>query len=279
MAKRFTRKEILRRLNKTIKEARPIVAAGSSAGIIAKCAELGGADLIMVYSSGRERLRGRQTNIVENSNEETLKMFDEIQGVVQATPIIGGIHATESPGSDLAKMVKRFADTGFSGIINFPTFGFFDDKNWRNEKESQGIGFSREIELIRVAHDLGIFTMAYVFFPQDARAMAEAGVDCMVAHVGGTAGGLVGFDSIAAPMKDAAALVQKIIKATRKVNPNIICLAHGGPIVNPEDTKYIYEHTNAVGFVGASSIERIPIEKAVTGIVEEFKGVGLKKKK
>lgn len=279
MAKKVTRKEILKRLNKTIREGKPVIAAGSSAGIIAKCAELGGADLIMVYSSGRERLRGRQTNIVENSNEETLKMFEEIQGVVENTPIVGGIHATEPPGIDLAKIVKRFVDTGFSGIINFPTFGFFDDKNWRRERESQGTGFSREIELIRVAHDMDVFTMAYVFFPADARSMAEAGVDVMVAHAGGTAGGLVGFDSIAAPMKDAAALVQKILKATRKVNRDIICLAHGGPIVSPEDTKYIYRHTDAAGFVGASSIERIPVEKAVTGIVEEFKGVGLKKKK
>jgi predicted TIM-barrel enzyme len=279
MAKKFTRKEILRRLNKTIKERKPIVAAGSSAGIIAKCAELGGADLIMVYSSGRERLRGLQTNIVENSNEETLKMFQEIQNVVQDTPIIGGIHATEPPGSDLGKMIRRFVDTGFSGIINFPTFGFFDDRNWRKSREAEGKGFSREIELIRMAHDMNLFTMAYVFFPADARAMAEAGVDVMVAHAGGTAGGLVGFDSIAAPMKEAAALVQKIIRATKKANPDIICLAHGGPIVFPEDTRYIYEHTDAVGFVGASSIERIPVEKAVTGIVEEFKGVGLKGKK
>jgi len=206
-------------------------------------------------------------------------MFQEIKNVVQNTPIVGGIHATESPGSDLEKMVKRFVDIGFSGIINFPTFGFFDDKNWRKEREAQGTGFSREIELIRVAHDMDVFTMAYVFYPADARAMAEAGVDVMVAHVGGTAGGLVGFDSIAAPMKAAAALVQKIIRSTRKVNPNIICLAHGGPIVFPEDTRYVYEHTDAAGFVGASSIERIPIERAVQGAVEEFKGVALKKKK
>ena len=278
MGKKFTRKEILRRLNKTIREGKPIVAAGSSAGIIAKCAELGGADLIMVYSSGRERLRGLQTNIVENSNEETLKMFGEIQNVVQDTPIIGGIHATELPGSDLAKMVKRFIDTGFSGIINFPTFGFFDDKNWRKEKEAEGTGFSREIELIRVAHDMSVFTMAYVFFPKDASAMARAGVDVMVPHAGGTAGGLVGFDAIAAPLKDAAALVQNIIRATKKVNPDVICLAHGGPIVGPDDTRYIYQHTDAVGFVGASSIERIPIERAVKSAVEEFKGVLLKRR-
>jgi predicted TIM-barrel enzyme len=173
-------------------------------------------------------------------------------------------------------MVKRFIDTGFSGIINFPTFGFFDGKKWRKEREAQGTGFFREIELIRVAHDMGIFTMAYVFFAKDARAMAEAGVDCMVAHVGGTAGGLVGFDSIVAPMKAAAVMVRKIIKATQKVNPDIICLAHGGPIVFPGDTRYIYEHTDAVGFVGASSIERIPVERAVQGAVEEFKGIKLK---
>jgi len=122
-------------------------------------------------------------------------------------------------------MIKRFVDTGFSGIINFPTFGFFDDKKWRKEREAQGTGFSREIELIQVAHDMGVFTMAYVFYPADARAMAEAGVDVMVAHVGGTAGGLVGFDSIAAPMKAAAALVQKIIRATKKVNPGIIMIS------------------------------------------------------
>ncbi len=277
MAKRLTRKEILSRLRATIKEGKPIVAAGSSAGIIAKCAELGGADLIMVYSSGRERLRGRQTSMVENSNEETLKMYDEIQAVVDDTPVIGGIHATESPGSDLTKLVKKFVDTGFSGIINFPTFGFFDDKSWRKSKEAEGTGFSREIELIRIAHSMNVFTMAYVFFPADARAMAEAGVDCMVAHAGGTAGGLVGFDSLAVPLKDAAALVQKIIRATKKVNPDIISLAHGGPIVFPEDTRYIYEHTDAAGFVGASSIERIPIERAVRGIVEEFKGIPLKR--
>lgn len=279
MAKRFTRKEILSRLRRTISEGKPIIAAGSSAGIIAKCAELGGADLIMVYSSGRERLRGRQTNIVENSNEETLKMFDEIQAVVQDTPIIGGVHATEPPGSDLAKVVKQFIDTGFSGIINFPTFGFFDDKNWRKSRETEGIGFSREVELIRIAHEMDVFTMAYVFFPADARAMAKAGVDCMVAHVGGTAGGLVGFDALAAPLKDAAAVVQKIIQATKRVNPEIICLAHGGPIVGPEDTRYIYEHTDAVGFVGASSIERIPVERAVKGAVEEFKSIPLKRKR
>lgn len=278
MGRRFTREEILRRLSKTSEEGKPIIAAGSSAGIIAKCAELGGADLIMVYSSGKARIRGFQTTMVENSNQVTLEMFEEINNVVQDTPIIAGIDSTEPPaGRDLAELVQRFVDTGFSGIINFPTYGFFEDETWRRDREIQGIGFSREIELIRIARNMGVFTMAYVFFPQDARAMAEAGVDCMVPHAGGTAGGLVGFDAIASPLKDASATVQKMIEATKEANPDVICLAHGGQIATPEDTRYLYEHTEAAGFVGASSIERIPVEKAVTEVVKAFKSFQLKR--
>ena len=278
MGRRFTREEILQRLRNTIKEGKPIIAAGSSAGIIAKCAELGGADLVMVYSSGKARIRGFQTTMIENSNQVTLEMFEEIDAVVKETPIIGGIDVTEPPGvKNLAELVQRFADTGFSGIINFPTYGFFDDENWRRDREDQGIGFSREIELIRVARNMNVFTMAYVFFPQDARTMAEAGVDCMVPHAGGTAGGLVGFDSIASPLKDASATVQKMIEATKEANPDVICLAHGGQIATPEDTRYLYEHTEAAGFVGASSIERIPVEKAVTEVVKAFKSFQLKR--
>lgn len=278
MGQRFTREEILTRLKKTIEERKPIIAAGSSAGIIAKCAELGGADLIMVYSSGKARIRGLQTTLVQDSNVVTLEMYEEIQNVVQDTPIIAGIEATEPPaGRDLAELVKRFTDIGYSGIINFPTYGFVSDETWRKNKEAEGLGFSREIEMIRIARNMDIFTMAYVFYPEDARAMAEAGVDCMVPHAGGTAGGLVGFE--ASLLADAAANVQKMIEVTKEVNPEIICLAHGGPFAAPEDTRYLYEHTDAAGFVGASSIERIPVERAVKGIVEEFKSIPLKTRK
>ena len=228
----------------------------------------------MVYSSGRERLKGLQTNIVENSNAVTSGMYNEIQNVVQDAPIIGGIVATDpSMGRDLSELVQKFTDTGFSGIINFPTYGFFLDETWRRERDEKGIGFSREIELIRTAHDMDIFTMAYVFFPEDALVMAEAGVDCMVPHAGGTAGGLVGFDEIASPLKEAGLNVQRMIEATKEANPEIICLAHGGPFVTPENTRYLYEHTDASGFVGASSIERIPVEEAVARVVREFKSI------
>lgn len=277
MGRRFNRGGILGRLKKTIEERKPIIAAGSSAGIIAKCAELGGADLIMVYSSGKARIRGLQTTLVKDSNAVTLEMYEEIQNVVQDTPIIAGIEATEPPaGRDLSELVRSFTGIGYAGIINFPTYGFIADETWRKNRENEGLGFSREIEMIRTARNIDIFTMAYVFYPEDARAMAEAGVDCMVPHAGGTSGGLVGYE--AAPLEEAVANVQKMIDATKEVNPEIICLAHGGPFVTPEDTLYLYEYTDTVGFVGASSIERIPVEKAVTEVVEKFKNIQLKRR-
>jgi len=279
MAKRFSREQILNRLKKTIGEGKPIIGAGCSAGIIAKCAELGGADLILVYSTGKSRLQGLPTTLIPNSNKITLEMFEEIQNVVKDTPIIAGIEATEPPaGRDLSALVKSFIDTGFSGIINFPTIAFIPPRSdWRKEKEAEGLGFSREVEMIRLAHDMDVFTMAYVFYPQDARAMAKAGVDCMVPHVGGTTGGEAGYDAIS--RRAGATKIQKMIEATRKVNPDIICLGHGGPFAAPEDTKYLYEHTEALGFVGASSIERIPIERAVKGVVAEFKSVQVVRKR
>jgi len=276
MGKRFTREEILERLNKTIQEGKPIIAAGCSAGIIAKSAELGGADLIMVYSSGKSRLQGLQTTMVKNSNAVTLEMFQEIQNAVKDTPIIAGIEATEPPaGRDLSALVGSFIDIGYSGVINFPTIGFMRHAGWRKQKEAQGLGFSREIEMIRLARKMDIFTMAYVFYPRDARAMSKAGVDCLVPHVGGTAGGVAGYDAL--PHREAAMRIQKMIESAKKVNASLICLGHGGPFATPDDTAYLYEHTDVVGFVGASSIERIPVEKAVKGVVLELKSIPCKK--
>jgi len=200
-------------------------------------------------------------------------MFEEIQDVVKDTPIIAGVEATEPPaGRNLAALVKKFIDIRYSGIENFPTIGFFSPRSeFRREKEAEGLGFSREVEMIRIAHKMDIFTMAYAFYPSDAIAMAKAGVDCLVPHVGGTTGGIAGYDAI--PHKDAAARIQKMIEAAKKVNPDIICLGHGGPFATPKDTRYLYEHTDAVGFEGASAIERIPIERAIKLVVLEFKSI------
>jgi len=272
----FTREEILERLKKSIAEGKPILGAGVSTGLVAKCAELGGADLLIVYSTGLSRHKGLPTSFYGDSNAVTMDMFDELDNVVKDTPIIAGIEAADPYRQDLDKLVKRFIDKGFSGVINFPTVGLFD--KWRKDRESVGFGFDREVNMMRIAREkYNWFTMAYVFNVEDTRKMAEVPVDVMCPHAGPTRGGLVGYE--ASPFEAAAKNVQSMIDATKAVNPDIICLAHGGPFAVPEDTVYLYEHTDALGFVGASSIERIPIEKAVTECVKGYKSISLKRSK
>lgn len=253
-------------------DKKPVLAAGASAGIIAKAAERGGADLIMVYSSGKTRLRGEQTSFVENSNAVTMEMIEEMAEAVEHTPIIAGLEAYEEPPEvDLKEIIQKALDLGASGIINFPTMGFMHDPEYRKEQEEEGIGFKREIELIKLAREMDVFTMAYVFYPDDARAMAKAGVDCLVPHAGGTSGGEVGYDGFT--HEEAAERIQDMIDAAKKDREDLIYLGHGGPFAEPEDTAYLYERTEAKGFVGASSIERIPIEKAVRTVVLDFKNM------
>jgi len=275
MGKQFTREEILERLRREIKEGKPILGAGCSAGIIAKCAEIGGADLIIIYSSGLSRLRGVPTTPYGSlmSNPTTLEMFDEIDNVLKDTPIIAGVDASDPYRSDLKKLLKMFWDKGFSGIINFPTVVLYGDR-WIESRSSVGYGFEREIKMMEIARSMDLFTMAYVWSPRDARKMAKVPVDVMCPHAGGTAGGLVGFK--AEPYEVAVKTVQSMIKATKEVNPDIICLAHGGPFAEPKDTIYLYEHTDAAGFVGASSIERIPVEKAVIECCKGFKSMSIR---
>lgn len=272
MTKRYSREEILKRLRKTIKKGHPIIGAGCSAGIIAKCAELGGADLIIVYSTGKSRLMGLQTTLLPNSNRLTLEMFNEIDRVVKDTPIIGGVEATNPVEKDLSALLEKFLSIGFSGIINFPTLGYMNPKS--NDREIKG--FAREFEIIRLARSRDIFTMAYAFYPVDAKKMAEVGVDVLVPHVGGTAGGETGFKAMS--HKKAAKKIQEMIDAAKKMNPDIICLGHGGPFAEPVDTEYLYRNTDAVGFVGASSIERIPVEKAVKSTVLDFKSKKIRRR-
>jgi len=275
LGENFARRQILERLKRNIDEGKPIIGAGCSAGIIAKCAEKGGADLIIVYSTGKSRLMGLPTTRLGDSNAITLEMFDEIQNVVKDTPIIAGVEATDPKRMDLKRLLKRFSDIGYSGVINFPTVMIFT--GWyRDSREQVGLGASREFEMMRIAHDMDLFTMAYVFDSEAARAMAEAEVDCIVAHVGGTAGGLIPLKAKSHP--EAASAVQEMFTAAKSISPHVICLAHGGPFATPEDTVYLYEHTDAVGFVGASSMERIPVERAVLQCVKEFKSIPIKRK-
>jgi uncharacterized protein (UPF0261 family)/predicted TIM-barrel enzyme len=246
--------------------------AGCSAGIIAKCAELGGADLIIVYSTGKSRLMGLPTTRLGDSNAITLSMADEILNVVKEVPVIGGIEATDPTRLDSKKLLNRFIEVGYSGIINFPTLGLWPDQRRRGEKVK--LGFNREVDAIRIARENNVFTMAYVASYEDAVAMVDVGVDCLVAHTGPTEGGLVGFD-YDGTIEKATAQVNEILKAAEKSSGNVFCLAHGGPIAVPSHTAHIYRNTPAVGFVAASSIERIPVEEAVTKTARQFKKIPL----
>lgn len=271
----FTREEILGRLRATVRDGGPILGAGCSNGLVAKCAEAGGADLLIVYSTGRSRMMGLPTTPIGHANPATLAMFDELANVVNNTPIIGGAEATDPTYMSLKRLLRLFREKGYAGVINFPTIAITPERAVM--REDAGLGYSREIEMIRVARSLDYFTMAYVFNVDQARRMAAAGVDVQVAHVGWTVGGLAGRSRERAPSYERAAeQVQAMIDVTLHEQPECICLAHGGPYATPEDTQYLYSQTSALGFVGASSIERIPIERAVRETVAAFKAVPLK---
>ena len=280
----MNRDEILRRLTNTLSNGDAIIGAGCSVGIVAKCAELGGADLIVCYSTGKSRIMGLRTEVIGHSNPRTIEMYDEIGNVVNDTPIIAGIEANDQTTYDLNGVIDRFVDRGFDGFINFPTVGNHEHvsdffvREYENIANSLGQpwGFAREVELIRLLRERDIFTMCYVFNSEQAARMARVGVDVVCAHVGGTAGGLIGFP--ADPIQVSLENTQRIMDGAWAVNAGVICLAHGGPFAEPEDTAALYERTYAQGFVGASSIERIPIEKAVMGAVEAFKNHKVRKR-
>jgi predicted TIM-barrel enzyme len=283
MGTRIGRQEILDRLKREISENRPILGAGCSAGIIAKCAEIGRADLIIVYSTGKTRMMGLPTTMITGtSNAITLEMIDDLTNVVKNTPIIAGIEANDIFCLDLEQSLKRFPDRGFSGAINFPTVGLYENlieggmalrKFTEALAPGYGVehwGWSREVEMIRILHTWDVFTMCYVFTPADAVAMANAGVDVVCVHVGPTMGRLAGY----VPMEDTDKLLgkaQDVMNAAKDARSDVICLIHGGPFYDPESAKVLYEKTDAVGFVAASAIERIPVEKAVIGVCNDYK--------
>ena len=275
MAK-FTRREVTERLKRSHEAGQPILIACCGAGIIAKCAELAGADLIMTACTSKSRLMGLPTTIMGNPNEDMLELCGEISNVVRKTPIIASLDAADPRWMDLRLLLEKVAAVGYSGVLNYPTVSPLLGHDRRLVRESVGLGFGREVEMMRIAREMDLFTVAYTFNPEDAKPMAEVPVDCLVAHVGSTTGGLAGFRAIS--LAEGAEWAQKIIDVTKSINPGILCLAHGGPFASPEDTRYLYAHTEAMGFVGASSIERIPIEKAIKEAVAQFKSIPLGKK-
>jgi len=277
--KQFTREEILERLHREIAIGRPIVGAGAGIGITAKFAEIGGADVIVVYNSGLYRMNGHGSSAGSmpfgDANEIVLEMgLRSILPVVKNVPVIAGVC-----GTDVTRVIpvflKQIREAGFSGVINFPTVGTLDG-NFRQRLEDMGMGWEKEVEMVRMAREMDLFTMAYTFDSQEARAMAKADVDVLIAHLGLTTGGALGSKR-AVVLSEAVVRVQEILRAAKEEKGEIICLAHGGPISSPEDTEYIYGNTDAVGFLGASSIERIPVERAIQSATEAFKSKPLKK--
>jgi len=272
-ARRFLRGEIHGRLTKTIEEGTPVLMACCGAGIIAKCAALAGADVIMTACTSKSRLMGLPTTPLGNVNDDMIALFPEIANVVKETPIIASLDACDPRTMDLNLLLEKISQTGYSGVLNYPTLSPLRTHERRLARESLGLGFNREIEMMQIAREMDLFTFAYAFNPEDARQMAEVPVDCLVAHVGTTGGGLAG--SRTRSLEEAASRAQEIMGAAKSAAKNILCLAHGGPFSAPEDTRYLYEHTDAIGFVGASSIERIPVEKAIKEVVAAFKSVPL----
>lgn len=273
----MTRKEILKRLKDEVAKENIIVGAGAGTGISAKSAEAGGVDLIIIYNSGRYRMAGRGSLAgllpYGDANRIVVEMGSEVLPIVKNTPVLAGVCGTD-PFRVMDKFLKQLKDMGFAGVQNFPTVGLIDGV-FRQNLEETGMGYDLEVEMIKKAHQLDMLTTPYVFDTIQAKKMAEAGADILVAHMGLTTKGTIGAKT-ALSLDDAVKRVQEICDAGKSVNPDIMVICHGGPIAMPEDAKYVIERTKGiVGFFGASSIERIPTETAIRDQVREFKMINI----
>jgi predicted TIM-barrel enzyme len=271
----MTRQEALERLRAEVTKGRPIIGAGAGTGLSAKCAEAGGADLIIIYNSGRYRMAGRGSLAgllpYGDANAIVVEMAAEVLPIVRQTPVLAGVCGTD-PFRIMPVFLRQLRDLGFSGIQNFPTVGLIDG-TFRANLEETGMGYGLEVELVRAAHELDLLTAPYVFTPEDARAMAEAGADVLVPHMGLTTSGTIGAET-AKTLDESVELVQAMHDAAREVDPEVLVLCHGGPIAEPEDAAYVLERTSGVvGFFGASSMERLPTEIAMTENMRRFKAI------
>jgi predicted TIM-barrel enzyme len=277
----YTRAEVLERLHATLSKGEPIIAAGAGTGISAKFIEKGGADLIIVYNSGRYRMAGHGSTAglmsYGDANATAMEIGEyEVLPVVNEIPVICGVHATD-PRRRMWHWLGKVKDMGFSGVNNFPTHCIVDGK-FRQILEETGMSVKKEFEMVALARKMDLFSIVYVEQPEEAKAMAEAGADVIIAHVGTTVGGSIGVVDATISLEEAARRTQSIIDAGRTVRDDILYLSHGGPINTPEDAAYINEHSDAVGFVGASSLERMAVESSLTALTREFKSIPVKRR-
>lgn len=271
----FTREQCLDRLRAQVAAGKPIIGGGAGVGISAKCAEAGGIDLLIIYNSGRFRMAGRGSLSgmmpYGDANQIVMDMAREVLPVARKTPVLAGVCGTD-PFRIMKLFLRDVQTAGFSGVQNFPTVGLIDG-TMRQGLEETDMGYGLEVDMIRQASELGLLTCPYVFSETDAADMARAGADVLIPHMGLTTKGSIGAKT-ALTLADCVPRIQAMHDAAKKVKKDILVLCHGGPISEPEDAQYILEHTQGiVGFFGASSIERLPTEVAITGCVKKFKGM------
>lgn len=270
-----SRETLLKKFNEMIARHEPIIGGGAGTGLSAKCEEAGGIDLIVIYNSGRYRMAGRGSLAgllaYGNANEIVMDMAKEVLPVVKHTPVLAGVNGTD-PFCNFDKFLDEVKATGFAGVQNFPTVGLIDG-NFRANLEETGMGYDLEVEMIRKAHEKDLLTTPYVFSREDAIAMTEAGADIIVPHMGLTTGGNIGAET-ALTLADCVPLINDWAKAAKAVRSDVIVLCHGGPIATPEDAQYILDNCpDCHGFYGASSMERLPTEVALTATTKEFKSI------
>jgi predicted TIM-barrel enzyme len=271
----LTRQQIHERLRGVVDEGRPIIGGGAGTGISAKFEEAGGVDLIIIYNSGRYRMAGRGSLSglmpYGDANAIVMEMANEVLTIVKHTPVLAGVCGTD-PFRQMPLFLKQIAAAGFSGIQNFPTVGLIDGL-FRQNLEETGMGYGLEIDMIRLAHRMNLFTTPYCFNADDAARMAEAGADIVVAHLGLTTKGSIGATT-AVTLEEAPDKVQAIADAAKHVRKDVLVLCHGGPISEPEDAEYVLNRTEGIhGFYGASSMERLPVELAITETMKAYKAI------
>ncbi|BBV03316.1 phosphoenolpyruvate hydrolase family protein [Providencia rettgeri] len=272
---KHNRADLLKKFRDMIARGEPIIGGGAGTGLSAKCEEAGGIDLIVIYNSGRYRMAGRGSLAgllaYGNANEIVMDMAKEVLPVVKHTPVLAGVNGTD-PFCQFDKFLDDIKATGFAGVQNFPTVGLIDG-NFRSNLEETGMGYGLEVEMIRLAHEKDLLTTPYVFSAEDAIAMTKAGADIIVPHMGLTTGGNIGAET-ALTLKDCVPLINEWAKAAKSVREDVIVLCHGGPIATPEDAEYILANCpDCHGFYGASSMERLPTEVALTATTQKFKSI------
>lgn len=270
---RHDRQTLMKKFQDMVARGEPIVGGGAGTGISAKCEEAAGIDLIVIYNSGRYRMAGRASSAgllaYGNANEIVLEMAGEVLPVVKHTPVLAGVNGTD-PFIIMPVFLKKLKELGFAGVQNFPTVGIIDG-TFRQSLEETGINFSTEVDMIRQAHELDLLTTPYVFSADEAVEMAKAGADIIVPHMGVTVGGTIGATS-SKTLEESVRLIDEWGEAARKIRKDIIIIAHGGPISMPDDVAYVLKHSeHCNGFYGASSMERLPVEIAMTEHVRRYK--------